>query len=320
MTDIDQSFESHVRSARSARKRRRDDDTTTKRKRKPSFTYNDHRRLAVHTTMTSATSTIIGKTTARALAAVAVGGGGSFLWVHHHHHHHINNNLNRVDDRDKREDDDGATIMSTRLSSSLQSRMPLSSQAKFSTLLSFSNLTTKHSACETSVDPSFPDLSRFGSHSYLKRYLTPEVYAQLKDKTTSNGVTLEDLIQSGVTLPWGARPPRGTGVYAGDAESYDVFADILVGFCFFDLVSVYSVVFLGGDVSPCNGRYGATSHAWHGGQMKWHIFPPEQNSIHSLHHDSPLYFDSTGSCIGRLSSFSTGTTQRGRPDGWKVSR
>jgi creatine kinase len=78
------------------------------------------------------------------------------------------------------------------------------------------------------VDPSFPDLSRFGSHSYLKRYLTPEVYAKLKDRTTSNGVTLEDLIRSGVSLPWGAKPPRGTAVYAGDDESYDVFADILV--------------------------------------------------------------------------------------------
>ncbi|KAL3911066.1 MAG: hypothetical protein SGILL_007431, partial [Bacillariaceae sp.] len=78
------------------------------------------------------------------------------------------------------------------------------------------------------TDPSFPDLSRFGSHSYLKRYLTPEVYAQLKDKKTSNGVTLEDLIRSGVSLPWGANPPRGTAVYAGDDESYDVFAEILV--------------------------------------------------------------------------------------------
>jgi creatine kinase len=80
----------------------------------------------------------------------------------------------------------------------------------------------------SAVDPSFPDLSRFGSHSYLKRYLTPEVYAALKDETTSNGVTLEDLIRSGVCLPWGAHPPRGTAVYAGDDESYDVFADILV--------------------------------------------------------------------------------------------
>lgn len=82
--------------------------------------------------------------------------------------------------------------------------------------------------CEQQLDPSYPDLSRFGKHSYLKRYLTPEVYQELKDKKTSNGVTLEDLIRSGVSLPWGARPPRGCGIYAGDAESYKVFSKLLV--------------------------------------------------------------------------------------------
>lgn len=87
------------------------------------------------------------------------------------------------------------------------------------------------SACEgkrRNIDPSFPDLSRFGSASYLRRYLTPEVYASLKDRKTKNGVTLEDIIRSGISLPWGAKPPRGTGVYAGDEESYHVFAELLV--------------------------------------------------------------------------------------------
>jgi creatine kinase len=94
------------------------------------------------------------------------------------------------------------------------------------------------SACEAAAqtkkndngsnDPSYPDLSRFGSRSYLRRYLTPEVYASLKDKKTKNGVKLEDIIKSGVCLPFGANPPRGTGVYAGDEESYNVFAEILV--------------------------------------------------------------------------------------------
>lgn len=78
------------------------------------------------------------------------------------------------------------------------------------------------------MDPSYPDLSRFGASSYLRKYLTPKVYASLKDKKTKNGVTLENIIQSGVSLPWGAKPPRGTGVYAGDEESYQVFADLLV--------------------------------------------------------------------------------------------
>lgn len=78
------------------------------------------------------------------------------------------------------------------------------------------------------LDPSFPDLSRFGRHSFVKKYLTHDIYVQLKDKTTSNGVTLEDLIKSGISLPWGARPVRGCGVYAGDAESYQTFAPLLL--------------------------------------------------------------------------------------------
>lgn len=81
--------------------------------------------------------------------------------------------------------------------------------------------------CKAQIDPAYPDLSRFGKQSYLKKYLTPEVFKQLKDKKTSNGVTLEDLIQSGVTLPSGARPVRGCGIYAGDAESYQVFSNLL---------------------------------------------------------------------------------------------
>jgi creatine kinase len=78
------------------------------------------------------------------------------------------------------------------------------------------------------IDPSFPDLSRFGSNSYLKRFLTHDIYVQLKDRRTANGVTLEDLICSGLSLPWGAKPPRGIGIYAGDEESYDVFSELLI--------------------------------------------------------------------------------------------
>lgn len=76
---------------------------------------------------------------------------------------------------------------------------------------------------------SFPNLTRHGANSLLKKHLTPEVYEQLRHKQTSSGVKLEDLIQGGIALPWGARPPRGiAGVYAGDAgacvfECDDVF-------------------------------------------------------------------------------------------------
>jgi creatine kinase len=82
--------------------------------------------------------------------------------------------------------------------------------------------------CEDTKDPSYPNLSRFGKASYLRRYLTIDVYNELKDKKTKTGVTLEDLIRSGVSLPWGAHPPRGCGIYAGDADSYKIFSKILV--------------------------------------------------------------------------------------------
>ena len=73
-------------------------------------------------------------------------------------------------------------------------------------------------------EDSFPDFSRHGSESLLRKYLTREVYEKLKDRKTSMGVTLEDTIRAGVALPWGANPTRGiAGVYAGDAQSYETF-------------------------------------------------------------------------------------------------
>ena len=74
---------------------------------------------------------------------------------------------------------------------------------------------------------NYPNLSRLGPHSYLRKYLTPEVYLQLKDVTTKSGVTLEHVIQSGVSLPWGSSPDR-IGVFAGDEECYTVFAPLLL--------------------------------------------------------------------------------------------
>ncbi len=65
--------------------------------------------------------------------------------------------------------------------------------------------------------PDFPADCR----SLLCKYLTPEVFDALKDKKTANGFTLADAIRSGV-----ANPDSSIGVYAGDAESYEVFAPL----------------------------------------------------------------------------------------------
>ena len=63
--------------------------------------------------------------------------------------------------------------------------------------------------------PNFPD----ECHSLLSKYLTPEVFEALKNKKTPNGFTLEQAINSGVV-----NLDSGIGVYAGDQESYTVFA------------------------------------------------------------------------------------------------
>jgi creatine kinase len=87
---------------------------------------------------------------------------------------------------------------------------------------------TKRPNCESaSQTDQYPNFTRHGDKSLLRLHLTPKIYSQLCQNKTSNGVTLEDIIQSGVSLPLGADPPRGIGVYCGDAESYKVFAPLL---------------------------------------------------------------------------------------------
>ena len=62
--------------------------------------------------------------------------------------------------------------------------------------------------------PNFPE----DCTSMLCKYLTKEVFEELKDKKTANGFTLEQAINSGVM-----NIDSGIGVYAGDEESYSTF-------------------------------------------------------------------------------------------------
>lgn len=57
--------------------------------------------------------------------------------------------------------------------------------------------------------------------SLLKKYLTKEVFDQLKTKKTAMGATLLDVIQSGVE-----NLDSGVGLYAPDAEAYTLFAPL----------------------------------------------------------------------------------------------
>ncbi|XP_045449392.1 arginine kinase [Melitaea cinxia] len=75
------------------------------------------------------------------------------------------------------------------------------------------------------LEAGFSKLQASDSKSLLKKYLTREVFDNLKNKKTSFGSTLLDVIQSGIE-----NLDSGVGIYAPDAEAYTVFADL------FDLI------------------------------------------------------------------------------------
>ena len=59
------------------------------------------------------------------------------------------------------------------------------------------------------------------SRCLVKKHLSPELYTKLKNHSTASGFTLDDAIRSGVV-----NSDSAIGIYAGDAESYDVFKEI----------------------------------------------------------------------------------------------
>ncbi|NEW60569.1 arginine kinase [Sulfurovum sp. bin170] len=67
---------------------------------------------------------------------------------------------------------------------------------------------------------NYPNLPK-DCTSMLCRYLTKELFEELKDKTTANGFKLEQAINSGIE-----NIDSGIGVYAGDEESYTLFAPL----------------------------------------------------------------------------------------------
>jgi len=59
------------------------------------------------------------------------------------------------------------------------------------------------------------------SDSLVATFLTKEMYESLKDKKTSNGVTIDNIINSAIK-----NLDSSIGAYAGDAESYKLFAPL----------------------------------------------------------------------------------------------
>ncbi|CAH1377782.1 unnamed protein product [Tenebrio molitor] len=71
------------------------------------------------------------------------------------------------------------------------------------------------------LEAGFKKLEASDSKSLLKKYLTRELFDNLKTKKTSFGSTLLDVIQSGLE-----NHDSGIGIYAPDAEAYSVFSDL----------------------------------------------------------------------------------------------
>jgi len=67
---------------------------------------------------------------------------------------------------------------------------------------------------------NYPDLSQH--NNIMAEVLTPAMYAELRDKVTPNGCTLDQCIQTGVDNP-GHPFIKTVGLVAGDEESYEVF-------------------------------------------------------------------------------------------------
>uniref|UniRef100_A0A7S3G149 Arginine kinase n=1 Tax=Palpitomonas bilix TaxID=652834 RepID=A0A7S3G149_9EUKA len=80
--------------------------------------------------------------------------------------------------------------------------------------------TEEHAALSFPAEADFPHFSD-ENKSLVKKYLTPAIYARLREKTTKWGFTIDRAIQSAVD-----NPKSSVGIYAGDEDSYVQFADI----------------------------------------------------------------------------------------------
>jgi len=78
-----------------------------------------------------------------------------------------------------------------------------------------------------SADEDFPDFSKH--NNWMSKTMTKEIYAQLRDKCTPGGYTLDNAIQTGVDNP-GHPFIMTVGATLGDEETYETFKPL------FDLI------------------------------------------------------------------------------------
>ena len=74
------------------------------------------------------------------------------------------------------------------------------------------------------AEEEYPHFDPVWHTSLMRKYMTPEVFAELQNKKTTNGYTLNKIIGCGVSC--GYSVARGMGLMAGDYECYKVFAPL----------------------------------------------------------------------------------------------
>jgi len=134
------------------------------------------------------------------------------------------------------------------------------------------------SATLEKLEEAFKKVETSESKSLLKKFLTKEIFDQLKEKKTELGASLLDVIQSGVE-----NPDSGIGIYAPDAEAYTLFASL-----FDPIIEDYHVGFGHEDKHPASdfgdvnslvnvdpeGKYVVSTRVRCGRSMKGYPFNP----------------------------------------------
>lgn len=134
------------------------------------------------------------------------------------------------------------------------------------------------------LEDSFLRFLETESPSMLKKHLTRDVFDSLKNRFTSYGSGLRDVIQSGL-----ANPDSGIGVYAPDPESYETFRQL-----FDPIIHDYHAGFRSTDVQPKlewgdsellgdldpTGKYVVSTRVRCGRSLKGFPFNPTMNESH----------------------------------------